>query len=155
MKHDQSRLLSELNAQLEKRGFYKTFPPPGVEVASWYVMMGVGQVVTLRLPASRLPEVNRIFETTAWGAITPNSIPPMSTRRSASRSSSSRAASRLLSEIHGVTFVTVELRCLPTYDSNQGSARLGHLEMAIHFHAAPARTGPECVCLPFHNFADM
>jgi hypothetical protein len=31
-------------------------------------MMGIGQVVTLRLPASRLREVNRIFETMAWGA---------------------------------------------------------------------------------------
>jgi hypothetical protein len=68
MKHDQSRPLGELNAQLEKQGFYKAFPPPGVEVVSWYVMMGIGQVVTLRLPASRLREVNRIFETTAWGA---------------------------------------------------------------------------------------
>jgi hypothetical protein len=68
LKHDQSRPLSELNAQLEKQGFYKAFPPAGIEVVSWYVMMGVGQVVTLRLPASRLREVNRIFETTAWGS---------------------------------------------------------------------------------------
>jgi hypothetical protein len=68
LKHDQSRPLGELNAQLEKQGFYKAFPPPGVEVVSWYVMMGIGQVVTLRLPASRLREVNRIFETSAWGA---------------------------------------------------------------------------------------
>ena len=67
LKHDQSRPLGELNAQLEKQGFYKAFPPEGVEVVSWYVMMGVGQVVTLRLPASRLREVNRIFETSAWG----------------------------------------------------------------------------------------
>jgi hypothetical protein len=67
-KHDQSRPLSELNAQLEKQGFYKAFPPPGVEVVSWYVMMGIGQVVTLRLPASRLREVNRILENTAWGS---------------------------------------------------------------------------------------
>lgn len=66
-KHDQSRPLSELNAQLEKQGFYKAFPPPGVEVVSWYVMMGIGQVVTLRLPASRLREVNRVLEDTAWG----------------------------------------------------------------------------------------
>jgi hypothetical protein len=66
-KHDQSRPLGELNAQLEKQGFYKAFPPAGIEVVSWYVMMGIGQVVTLRLPASRLREVNRIFETTAWG----------------------------------------------------------------------------------------
>lgn len=68
LKHDQSRPLSELNAQLEKQGYYKAFPPPGVEVVSWYVMMGVGQVVTLRLPASRLREVNRIIENTAWGS---------------------------------------------------------------------------------------
>ena len=67
-KHDQSRPLSELNAQLERQGFYKAFPPDGVEVVSWYVMMGVGQVVTLRLPASRLREVNRVIENSAWGA---------------------------------------------------------------------------------------
>lgn len=67
-KHDQSRPLSELNAQLERQGFYKAFPPEGVEVVSWYVMMGVGQVVTLRLPASRLREVNRVIENSAWGA---------------------------------------------------------------------------------------
>lgn len=67
-KHDQSRPLGELNAQLQKQGYYKAFPPPGVEVVSWYVMMGIGQVVTLRLPASRLREVNRIIEDKAWGA---------------------------------------------------------------------------------------
>jgi hypothetical protein len=68
LKHDQSRPLSELNAQLDKQGYYKAFPPAGIEVVSWYVMMGIGQVVTLRLPASRLREVNRIFENTAWGS---------------------------------------------------------------------------------------
>ena len=68
LKPDQSRPLAELNAQLEKQGFYKAFPPEGVEVVSWNIVMGIGQVVTLRLPASRLREVNRIFETTAWGA---------------------------------------------------------------------------------------
>jgi hypothetical protein len=68
LKHDQSRPLGELNAQLEKQGFYKAFPPAGVEVVSWYVVMGIGQVVTLRLPASRLREVNRVLEDTAWGS---------------------------------------------------------------------------------------
>jgi hypothetical protein len=67
LKHDQSRPVSELNAQLEKQGYYKAFPPQGVEVVSWYVMMGIGQVVTLRLPASKLREVNRALENTAWG----------------------------------------------------------------------------------------
>jgi hypothetical protein len=68
LKHDQSRPLGELNAQLARQGFYRAFPPPGIEVVSWYVEMGIGQVITLRLPASRLREVNRILEDTAWGA---------------------------------------------------------------------------------------
>jgi hypothetical protein len=67
LRHDQSRPLSELNAQLARQGFYKAFPPPGIEVVSWYVEMGIGQVITLRLPASRLREVNRVVEDTAWG----------------------------------------------------------------------------------------
>ncbi|MCQ9156828.1 hypothetical protein JZX93_14930 [Acidomonas methanolica] len=67
LKHDEGRPLSALTAQLEKQGFYKAFPPKGVEVVSWYVVMGIGQVVTLRLPASRLREVNRVLEDTAWG----------------------------------------------------------------------------------------
>jgi len=68
LKHDESKTLDQINAQLKAQGFYKAFPPDGTQVVSWYVMMGVGQVVTLRLAASRLREVNRIFETTAWGA---------------------------------------------------------------------------------------
>ncbi len=68
LKHDQSRPLSELNAQLERQGFYKKFPPEGMEVVSWNIVMGIGQVITLRLPATRLREVNRVLEETAWGA---------------------------------------------------------------------------------------
>lgn len=67
LKHDESRPLAELNAQLAKQGFYKAFPPPGVEVVSWTVTMGIGQIVVLRLPAARLREVNRVLEDTAWG----------------------------------------------------------------------------------------
>jgi hypothetical protein len=67
LRHDESKPLPKINQQLREQGFYKAFPPPGVEVVSWYVMMGVGQVVTLRVPASRLREVNRAIENTAWG----------------------------------------------------------------------------------------
>jgi hypothetical protein len=68
LKHDQSRPLGELKAQLAKQGFYNAFPPAGVEVVNWNIMMGIGQVVTLRLPASRLAEVNLALENTAWGS---------------------------------------------------------------------------------------
>lgn len=67
LRHDESKPLPQINDQLRAQGFFKTFPPPGIEVVSWYVMMGIGQVVTLRVPASRLREVNRAIETTAWG----------------------------------------------------------------------------------------
>jgi hypothetical protein len=68
LRHDQSKTLSEIEAHLEKTGFKRRFPPPGTEVVSWYVMMGIGQVVTLRFPAERLREVNLALEQTAWGA---------------------------------------------------------------------------------------
>ena len=67
LKHDQSRPLSELRAQLTKQEFYKVFPPAGVEVVSWNITMGIGQVIVLRLPASRLSAVNLALENAAWG----------------------------------------------------------------------------------------
>jgi hypothetical protein len=68
LKHDQSRPLAELNAQLDKLGWREKFPPAGVDVVSWYVMMGIGQVVTLRVPPDKLREVNRTVEDAGWGA---------------------------------------------------------------------------------------
>jgi hypothetical protein len=67
LRHDQSKPLDEINSELRKQGYYKAFPPPGIEVVSWYVMMGIGQVITLRVPAERLREVNVALEKTAWG----------------------------------------------------------------------------------------
>ena len=67
LKHQQDKNLGEINARLEESGFWKRFPPEGIEVVSWYVMMGIGQVVTLRFPAERLREVNLAIEQSAWG----------------------------------------------------------------------------------------
>ena len=67
LRHDQSKPLDEINSELRRQGYYKAFPPAGIEVVSWYVMMGIGQVITLRLPADRLREVNVAIEKTAWG----------------------------------------------------------------------------------------
>ena len=68
LRHDQSRIVGKLQEQLTQQDYFAKFPPEGVEVVSWYVMMGLGQVVTLRFPAHRLREVNRSIEGTAWGA---------------------------------------------------------------------------------------
>jgi hypothetical protein len=68
LRHDQSKTLDEIQEHLKKTGFDRDFPPEGVEIVSWYVMMGIGQVVTLRLPPEKLREVNLAVEKGAWGA---------------------------------------------------------------------------------------
>ena len=68
LRHDQSKTLDEIRAHLDRTGFMAQFPPAGVEVVSWYVMMGVGQVVTVRLAPEKLRELNRMIEEKAWGA---------------------------------------------------------------------------------------
>src|ERR1700733_9292889 len=67
LRHDQTKTVNEIDEHLKKAGWFDKFPPEGVEIVSWYVMMGVGQVVTLRVPADKLREVNRIIEESAWG----------------------------------------------------------------------------------------
>jgi hypothetical protein len=68
LKHQKDKNLAEINAKLDDTGFWSEFPPEGVEVVTWYVMMGIGQVVTLRVPPSRLRDVNLAIEKNAWGA---------------------------------------------------------------------------------------
>jgi hypothetical protein len=68
LRHDQTKTLDEINRHLELVGWRDEFPPSGIEVVSWYVMMGIGQVVTLRVPPSRLRDVNLSIERNAWGA---------------------------------------------------------------------------------------
>lgn len=75
LKHDQSKKLDEIQGILTEQGFFETFPPKGVSVVSWYVMMGIGQVVTLEVPAHQLNEVNLAIEKTAWKAFTTEFYP--------------------------------------------------------------------------------
>jgi len=68
LKHDQSKTLDQINAETHQTGFDRNFPPKGTEIVSWYVMMGIGQVVTLRFPPEKLREVNVMIEKGGWGA---------------------------------------------------------------------------------------
>lgn len=68
LKHQKDKNLSEINEKLENSEFWKLFPPEGVEVVGWYVMMGIGQVAILKLPGHKLREVNLAIERSAWGA---------------------------------------------------------------------------------------
>ena len=67
LRHDQTKTVDQINEHLKQAGWYDKFPPDGVEIVAWYVMMGIGQVVILRVPAEKLRDTNRVIEQTAWG----------------------------------------------------------------------------------------
>ena len=75
LRHDQSQHLEQIQDRLDEREWWTGFPPEGVEVVSWVVAMGLGQVVTLRLPAERLNEVNVELERRAWGVFATDFYP--------------------------------------------------------------------------------
>ena len=85
LRHDQSKTLDEINAELEASRFSQAFPPAGIEVESCYVVMGIGQVVTLRVPPQRLREVNLAIEKHAWGAFRTEFYPSYDFRSIAAR----------------------------------------------------------------------
>ena len=66
LKHDQSMNLYEVEKIRTDQGFYENLPPEGISVVNWFVVMGLGQVVVLELPASKLAAVNLAIERTAW-----------------------------------------------------------------------------------------
>ena len=53
---------------LDTTGFSDMFPPEGVEIVDHYVMMGIGQVIVLRMPPELLRRTNVAIERGAWGA---------------------------------------------------------------------------------------
>ena len=75
MKHHQDKNIEELREIREKNGFLENFPPPSARVINWYVMMGIGQVVTLKIPASELRNLNMAVEKSVWGAFSTEFYP--------------------------------------------------------------------------------
>jgi len=75
LKHHQDKNIEELREIREKNGFLEDFPPQSAKVVSWYVMMGIGQVVTLKIPASELRNLNISVEKSVWGAFSTEFYP--------------------------------------------------------------------------------
>ena len=67
LKHDQSQNLEQIQGTLSDRAWWERFPPAGVEIVSWNVVMGIGQIVTLRMPPRLVSVVNVELERSAWG----------------------------------------------------------------------------------------
>lgn len=75
LKHDQSRNLEYIQGTLGERAWWDRFPPEGVEIVSWYVVMGIGQIVTLRMAPDKVAVVNVEIERSAWGVFTTEFFP--------------------------------------------------------------------------------
>lgn len=96
LRHDQSQNLEQLQSRLDEADWWHGFPPEGVDVVSWVVAMGIGQIVTLRLPADRLNAVNVELERRAWGTFQTEFYPTydfMPVRERLTRESDERRAS--------------------------------------------------------------
>ena len=75
LEHDQGNNLDTIQTRLKEADWWDRFPPEGIEIVSWVVAMGFGQIVTLRLPALRLAEVNVELERSAWGVFRTRCFP--------------------------------------------------------------------------------
>jgi hypothetical protein len=68
LKHNQSINSVDRRDLLNESGFFERFPPEGVEIVDHYVMMGLGQVIVLKLPPSLLRPVHVVIGQTAWAS---------------------------------------------------------------------------------------
>jgi hypothetical protein len=75
LRHDQANNLDAVQAKLKAAEWWERFPPAGVDVVSWVVAMGFGQIVTLSLPPALLPAVNVELERSAWGVFRTECFP--------------------------------------------------------------------------------
>ncbi len=75
LKHDQSNNLDAIQSRLKASEWWERFPPEGVELVSWTVAMGFGQIVTLRLAPFLIQAVNVELERSAWGVFTTECFP--------------------------------------------------------------------------------
>ena len=75
LKHQQDKSLSELQKKMDENRFWQSFPPKGMEIDSWYVMMGLGQVITLKVAPKDLRTLNLAIEKSAWGIFDTNIYP--------------------------------------------------------------------------------
>jgi hypothetical protein len=67
LKHDQTIGLDQRAAHQAEKEWWWGFPPEGCEVISWVVAMGLGQIVSLRVPLELVQQVNIEIERRAWG----------------------------------------------------------------------------------------
>jgi hypothetical protein len=67
-RHEQSKTLDEIMADLRKTGCGRAFPPEGSQPVSWVVAMSYGFIVQPRVEPDEARALNRYMGQKAWGA---------------------------------------------------------------------------------------
>jgi hypothetical protein len=75
LRPNQDMSVTEIQQQMLENGFWKDFPPENAEVISWYSVMGVGYIITVKIHASKLSELNEAVQNAAWGAFSTEFYP--------------------------------------------------------------------------------
>jgi hypothetical protein len=68
LRANQDMSTQDIQQQMLDNGFWKIFPPDYAEVESWTYAMGMGEIITLKVPLSNISEFNETVQTAAWGA---------------------------------------------------------------------------------------
>ncbi|MGA7128414.1 MAG: hypothetical protein WBZ19_19025, partial [Chthoniobacterales bacterium] len=48
LRYNENKTNEDIDKHLAPTGFYKNFPPEGVEIVSYNIVMGIGHIITLR-----------------------------------------------------------------------------------------------------------
>lgn len=67
MRHQQEKPVDTIQQQAMRQHFYQKLSACHAKIESWHVVMGIGQIITLKFTPQYLREVNIVFESGAWG----------------------------------------------------------------------------------------
>ncbi|WP_343658562.1 hypothetical protein [Chryseobacterium sp.] len=67
LRHMQENPVDTIQARVMKQKFYQKLNKSHARIISWNVVMGIGQIITLRFKPEYTREVNQVFESGAWG----------------------------------------------------------------------------------------
>jgi hypothetical protein len=68
LKYQQDKNFAELRRLLEAQGFWDMFPISEARVVSWNIAIGLGHIITLKMPAGSVRRLNLAIQNGAWGA---------------------------------------------------------------------------------------
>ncbi len=67
LRHQQTNPVDSIQNKVMKQKFYEKLTASHAKILSWNVVMGIGQILTLKFKPQYLREVNNVFELGAWG----------------------------------------------------------------------------------------